>query len=86
MMTNIVIVRPKACPTTVMQAARGSEVYRLIILDLGNRCSERYASRPTPFYLRGKDLRYQLDRRLGGPQSCDLIIILKWGSTPSRTD
>jgi hypothetical protein len=47
----------------------GKEVWLLLILDLSTRWGERSASCPGYDLSPGKDLRYQLDRRLDGPQS-----------------
>jgi hypothetical protein len=38
-------------------------------LDLGTSWRRVVSFTPQPLYPRGKSLRYQLDRRLGGPQS-----------------
>jgi hypothetical protein len=48
----------------------GEEVWLLLILDLGTRWEWVVSVTPLPrFYSRGKDPRYPLYRRLGGPQS-----------------
>jgi hypothetical protein len=47
----------------------GEEVYLLLILDLGTRWGEWSASRPGRALTQGKDPRYPLYMRLGGPQS-----------------
>jgi len=47
----------------------GEEVWLLLIHNLGTRWGEWSASRPGRALSRGKDPRYPLDRRLGGPQS-----------------
>jgi hypothetical protein len=48
----------------------GEEIFLLLILDLGTRWVEWSASRPGRSLPSGKDPRYPLYRRLGGPQSC----------------
>jgi hypothetical protein len=58
--------KSKAVPLHAMQALGGEEVYVLLILDLGSRWGEWSASPTLP---RGKDPRYPLYWRLGGPQS-----------------
>jgi hypothetical protein len=54
-----------------MEALWGERRYKLLLIhDLGTRwgvSGQRHA--PAALYLLGKDLRYPLYRRLGGPQS-----------------
>jgi hypothetical protein len=55
-----------------MQAPGGEEVYLLLILDLGTKWGGGVSGEghvPAALYPLGKDPRYPLDRRLGGPQS-----------------
>jgi hypothetical protein len=47
----------------------GEEVYLLLIIDLGTRRGKWSESRPGRALATGKDLRYPLDRRLGGPRA-----------------
>jgi hypothetical protein len=71
-----------------MQATRGEEIQLLLILDLGIRWDDLSASHPGCALLTGKDPRYPLDRRLGGPQSRSghrgwrKILCLYRGSNP----
>jgi hypothetical protein len=57
----------------------GEEVLLLLIHDLGTRWGWVVSITPRPcFYSRGKDPRYPLDRRLGGPQSRSGLEAQNW--------
>jgi hypothetical protein len=43
--------------------------YSSTLLDLGTRWKWVVSFRPLPLYIRGKNTRYSLDRRVGAPQS-----------------
>jgi hypothetical protein len=52
-----------------MKACWGIEGITPRIIDLGIRWKRSVSFTPWPLYLLGKSPSYQLDRRLGGPQS-----------------
>jgi len=60
------VVKSEVVPVDTMKAQRGSPGRVPLILNLGTRC-EWTTSRPDRFNP-GKELGYQLHRRLGGPQ------------------
>jgi hypothetical protein len=63
------VVKGKVIPLHATEALGWEEVLLLLNLNLGTRWSEWSASRSAALYPRGKDPRYPLYRRLGGPQS-----------------
>jgi hypothetical protein len=65
----IVLKKSKAASLPPCRHQRGEGIYRLLILDDGTRRVESSASRPDRALSPGMGPRYQLDRRLGGPQS-----------------
>ena len=60
------VVKSEVVPVDTMKAQRGSRGTAPLILSLGTRC-EWTTSRPDRF-TPGKEIRYQLHRRLCGPQ------------------
>jgi hypothetical protein len=68
--TTVVKIQVKQSRYTPWRRLGGEEVFLLLILDLGSRWGWVVSVTPRPrFYPRGKDPRYPLYRRLGGPQS-----------------
>jgi hypothetical protein len=77
-------VNKKSCPCALShEGVWGSGCTYPHFLDIGTSWKWAVSFTPRPLYLRGKNPRYPLDRRLGGPRTC-LDDVEKKNSYPYR--